>query len=316
MRDDRGRPEWVRPFVFPQLRAIRVSLVTFETFLNALVSGLLTGLVYGLSALGLSVIFGVIRIVNFAHGEIMMMGMYGALVLFRWLGLDPLWSIPFVAAALFAFGYVLQATVINRVAHLPDHMQFLLLAAIAIVIVSGALLVFGPDPQAVDIDYAFDSYAIGSLIVDKPKFLAAIAAVVVAGLLLAFFKYSATGKAIRACADNRLGARVVGLNVEMLYALTFGVGAASLGAAGCIILLLVEAHPYIAPGYTLLAFVIVIIGGLGSLPGALLGGILIGVSEDMAALLLEPSMKTAFSFALLILVLLFRPQGLLGKVER
>ena len=288
----------------------------FWTLANASVGGLLIGLVYGLSALGLSVIFGVIRIVNFAHGEIMVMGMFFALLMFRWLGLDPLLSVPLAAALMFGFGYVLQLVVVSRVSHLPEHMQFLLLAAIAIMIVSALLLVFGPDAQGVEVDYAWDSFAVGELIIDYPKMFAAIAAVIVASLLLAFFKYTATGKAIRACADNRMGAQVVGLNVSRLYALTFGIGAACLGAAGAIILLLFEVHPYLAPGYTLLAFVIVIIGGLGSLFGALVGGILIGVSEALAAVLFQPSMKTAFSFGLLILILLLRPQGLLGKAVR
>ncbi|MDE0385605.1 MAG: branched-chain amino acid ABC transporter permease [Defluviicoccus sp.] len=286
------------------------------TLANAVVSGLLIGLVYGLSALGLSVIFGVIRIVNFAHGEIMVVGMFFALLMFRWLGLDPLLSVPLAAALMFGFGYVLQLIVVSRVSHLPEHMQFLLLAAIAIMIVSALLLVFGPDAQGVQVGYAWDSFAFAELIVDYPKMFAAVAAIVVAALLLAFFKYTATGKAIRACADNRIGAQVVGLNVGRLYALTFGIGAACLGAAGAIILLLFEVHPYLAPGYTLLAFVIVIVGGLGSLFGALVGGILIGVSEALAAVLFQPSMKSAFSFALLILVLLLRPQGLLGKAVR
>ena len=286
----------------------------FWTLANALATGLLTGLVYGLSALGLSVIFGVIRIVNFAHGEIMVMGMFFALIMFRWLGLDPLLSIPLAAAILFVFGYALQSTVISRVAHLPDHMQFLLLAAIAVMIVNGSLLIFGPDPQAINISYSFDSFDIGEdLIIDKSRAYAAIAAVAISGLLLGFFKYSRTGKAIRACADNYLGAQVVGLKVDHLYALTFGIGAACLGAAGCVLLLLIEVHPYLAPGYTLLAFVIVIIGGLGSMTGALVGGILIGMSEALAAIIFQPSMKSAFSFGLLILVLLLRPQGLMGK---
>ena len=286
------------------------------TIANALVSGLLTGLVYGLSALGLSVIFGVIRIVNFAHGEIMVIGMFFALIMFRTFGLDPLLSIPLAAVALFVFGYGLQAIVVTRVAHLPEHMQFLLLAAIGIMIVSACLLAFGPDPQGIDVPYALDSFAVGELIIDKARLYAAVAAVVFASLLLAFFRYTATGKAIRACADNHHGAQVVGLNVGRLYALTFGLGTACLGAAGCVILLLVEVHPYLAPDYTLLAFVIVIIGGLGSLYGALLAGVLIGVSEALAAIVLQPSMKSAFSFALLILVLLLRPRGLLGKAMR
>jgi branched-chain amino acid transport system permease protein len=286
------------------------------TILNALVSGLLTGLVYGLSALGLSVIFGVIRIVNFAHGELLVIGMFLALMLFRWFGLDPLWSVPLGAAALFVVGYALQHFVVRRVSYLPDHMQFLLLAGIAIMIVSACLVIFGPDAQGVQIPYALDSFALGSLIIDKPRLYAALAAVVVASLLLLFFKYSPTGRAIRACADNYVGAKVVGLNVDRLYALTFGIGAACIGAAGCIVLLLVQVHPYLAPAYTLLAFIVVIVGGMGSLFGALFGGILIGVSEEIASVILQPSLKTAFSFGLLIVVLLLRPQGLLGRVVR
>jgi branched-chain amino acid transport system permease protein len=287
--------------------------VPLDTYINVLINGVLTGLVYGLSALGLSVIFGVIRIVNFAHGEMMVIGMFLALVLFRWFGFDPLLSIPVAAVVLFGVGYALQAVVIARVAHLADHMQFLLLAAIAIIIVSACLMIFGPDAQSAQTDYSLDTFAIGDIIIDKVRVYAGIAALAVTGALLMFFRYTATGKAIRACADNYLGALVVGLNVGRLYALTFGIGAACLGAAGCIILLLVDVHPYLAPSYTLLAFVIVIVGGMGSLAGALLGGVLIGASEALAGVLLDPSLKTAFSFALLIVVLLVRPQGLLGK---
>ena len=134
-----------------------------------------------------------------------------------------------------------------------------------------------------------------------------------AAALFAFFKFSLTGKAIRACADNYLGARVVGLNVKKLYALTFGLGSICVAVAGCALVLLVDVTPGLGPAYTLLAFVIVIVGGLGSMPGALLGGILIGVSEALAGLFIAPSAKSMFSFGLLILVLLFRPQGLLGK---
>jgi len=287
-----------------------------EIYLNVAVSGLLTGLIYGLSALGLSVIFGVIRIVNFAHGEMMVVGMFLTLVIFRRLGIDPLLAIPIVAAILFAFGYVLQDWVVRRVAHLPDHMQFLLMAAISVILVSACLMIFGPDAQGARVGYAYDSFQIGPLLVDKVRLYAGFAALVVAGALFAFFRYTATGRAIRACGDNYMGALVVGLNVRRLYALTFGIGTACLGAAGAILLLLIDVHPYLGPPFTLLAFIIVIVGGMGSLPGAMLGGILIGTSEALAGIVLQPSLKTAFSFALLVLVLLFRPQGLLGKAAR
>jgi len=287
-----------------------------DIYLNVAVSGILTGLIYGLSTLGLSVIFGVIRIVNFAHGEIMVVGMFLTLVVFRQLGIDPLLSLPFVAVVLFGFGYLLQDWVVRRVAHLADHMQFLLMAAIAVILVSVCLMLFGPDAQGAQVGYAYDSFRFGPLIVDKVRLYAGIAALVVAGALFAFFRYSATGKAIRACGDNYLGAQVVGLNVRHLFALTFGIGCACLGAAGAILLLLIDVHPYLGPPLTLLAFIIVIVGGMGSLPGAMLGGILIGASEALAGLILQPSLKSAFSFGLLILVLLVRPQGLLGKASQ
>jgi branched-chain amino acid transport system permease protein len=290
--------------------------VPAEIYLNVAVSGILTGLIYGLSALGLSVIFGVIRIVNFAHGEIMVLGMFLTLVIFRHLGIDPLLSLPLVAAILFGFGYVLQDWVVRRVAHLADHMQFLLMAAVAVILVSVCLMLFGPDAQGAQVGYAYDSFRIGPVIVDKVRLYAGLAALVVAGALFAFFRYAGTGKAIRACGDNYLGAQVVGLNVRKLYALTFGIGCACLGAAGAILLLLIDVHPYLGPPLTLLAFIIVIVGGMGSLPGAMLGGVLIGASEALAGLFLQPSLKSAFSFGLLILVLLIRPQGLLGKAAQ
>jgi branched-chain amino acid transport system permease protein len=192
-------------------------------------------------------------------------------------------------------------------------MQFLLLAAVAIMLIAAALLVFGPNAQNVPLDYAFDSFELGPLILDKVRVYAGAAAIAVAAALFVFFRFTPLGKAIRACADNRLGAQVVGLDVKRLYALTFGIGAACVGAAGAIILMMIDVHPYLAVEYTLLSFVIVIVGGLGSLGGALLGGVLIGASEALAGLLLQPSLKSMFSFGLLILVLLLRPQGLMGK---
>jgi branched-chain amino acid transport system permease protein len=264
-------------------------------------------------ALGLSVIFGVIRIVNFAHGEMMALAMYAAFLLNREAGLDPLAALPLVTAALFALGYALQRGLINRYITRPDHEQFLLLLALSIVITASLLMAFGPDARNVPIGYAYDSYELGGLLLDKVRVLAALGAVIGVAGLWAFFRFTLTGKAIRACADNQIGAQVVGLDVKRLYAVTFGLGTACVGAAGCLLLLLIDVQPYIAADYTLLAFIIVILGGLGSMPGALLGGLLVGVSEALAGIVVAPSFKSAFSFGLLILVLLVRPQGLLGR---
>src|SRR2546423_12451995 len=183
---------------------------------NVVLSGVLTGLVYGLMALGLSVIFGVVRVVNFAHGEMMTIAMYAATVLFAALHLDPFLAMVPVAAAFFVFGYLLQAAVINPFITRPEHSQFMLLVAIAIILVNSMLMIFGPDAHNVQVDYQLESYEIGPLLVDKARLMAAGAAVVAASGLFAFFRYSLTGKAIRACADNYLGAKVVGLNVKHL----------------------------------------------------------------------------------------------------
>jgi branched-chain amino acid transport system permease protein len=284
-----------------------------ELIVNVALSGVLTGLIYGLMALGLSVIYGVIRVVNFGHGEMMTVAMYAAVILFARYGLDPLLMLVPIAFGLFLLGYALQATIINPFITRPEHTQFMLLLAVSVIIANGLLMAFGPDARNAMVSYGMDSIGWGPLLVDKVRVYAALAALLVAGALYLFFKLSLTGKAIRACADNYLGARVVGLDVRRLFALTFGIGAACVGAAGCMLVLLVDVSPPLGPAYTLLAFVIVIVGGLGSMVGALLGGVLIGLTEALAGLFFSPSAKSMFSFAILILLLLLRPQGLLGK---
>jgi branched-chain amino acid transport system permease protein len=287
--------------------------VPADIYLNVAVGGVLTGLVYGLMALGLSVIFGVVRVVNFAHGEMMTIAMYIAVTLFSAFHLDPLLMLVPIAAVLFAFGYILQVRLINPFITRPDTSQFLLLIAVAIIIVNLLLIAFGPDARTVQVSYAYDSFQLGPLLVDATKLYAGLAAIVVAIVLFALFQYTWIGIAIRACADNYTGALVVGLDVKHLYALTFGIGAACVGAAGVMLVLIIDVTPALGPAYTLLAFVIVITGGLGSMPGALVGGVLIGLTEALAGLLFSPSAKSMFAFAILVLVLLFRPQGIMGK---
>lgn len=287
--------------------------MTTEVILKIAISGVLTGLVYGLMALGLSVIFGVVRVVNFAHGEMMTIAMYLVIVFFSALGLDPLIMLVPISAVLFALGYLMQRAIINPFINRPEHSQFMLLVAIAIIMVNGLLLIFGPDSQGITTAYSFDSFDLGGIIIDAGKVYAAIAALIVAVALFAFFRLTLTGKAIRACADNYNGALVVGLDVKRLYSLTFGIGAACVGAAGTMLMIVTDVTPAIGPAYTLLAFVIVITGGLGSMPGAIVGGVLIGLTEALGGFFFTPSAKTMFSFAILVLVLLFRPQGIMGR---
>lgn len=285
----------------------------FPTLLNVIVSGLMTGLIYGLMGLGLSVIFGVARLVNFAHGEMMTLAMYASVLLFFTLDINPFIAALPVAVAFFLFGYALQSTVLHPFVTRPEHSQFMLLLAIAVVLTNGLLIIFGPDARSVSLDSMLEPIELGSLLIDRGKFYAALVALGAAAGLFGFFHWTRTGMAIRACADNWLGAKIVGLNVRRLYALTFGLGSACVAVAGCMMTLLVDVTPSAGPAYTLLAFVIVIVGGLGSMSGALAGGVLIGVSEALAGFYVAPSAKTMFSFSLLILVLLFRPRGLLGN---
>lgn len=280
---------------------------------NVLLSGLLTGLVYGLMALGLSVIYGVVRIVNFAHGELMALAMYATVIAFAALKVDPLWMVVPVALGFFGLGYAMQRALINPFMDRPEHSQFMLLLAVALIMVNGLLLAFGPDARNVQVDYALDSYQIGPVLVDKVRVVCAIVALISCALLWALFRFTPFGKAIRACADNLLGARIVGLNVAHLYGLAFGIGCACVGVAGTLLTLLVDVTPASGPAYTLLAFIIVIIGGLGSMPGALAGGVLIGMSEAAAGIVFTPSAKSMASFALLIVVLAFKPQGLFAR---
>ena len=287
--------------------------VDFVNLANVVISGLLTGIVYGLMALGLSVIFGVARIVNFAHGEMMALAMYLSVLLFSTLHLDPFFAVAPVAVVFFIFGYALHSAVIHPFVTRPEHSQFILLLALAIILTNSLLILFGPDARAVSLDYLLEPIEFGPLLIDRGKLYAGLIAFGAAAGLFALFRFTHTGTAIRACADNWLGAKVVGLDVKRLYALAFGLGSACAGIAGCMMIMLVDLTPGLGPAYTLLAFVIVIVGGLGSMTGALVGGVLIGVSEALAGFYVTPSAKGMFSFALLILVLLFRPRGLLGS---
>jgi branched-chain amino acid transport system permease protein len=287
--------------------------MTIAIFVNVIIQGVLTGFVYGLMALGLSVIFGVVRVVNFAHGEFTVVAMYLAYILFVTLGLDPILSLVPIAVLFFVVGYALQSMLINRFVGRSEHEQFILLVGLAIVIVNGLLMIFGPDARPTNLSYSFDSYAIGPIFIDKARVYAASGAIIVSAALFVFFRYTPIGVAIRACADNLVGAAVVGLNIKRLYALTFGLGLACVGAAGALMVPIADASPQLSQSFTLLAFTIVIIGGLGSMTGALLGGIAIGVSEAIAGFVFAPSMKSMFSFALLVVVLVLRPQGLMGR---
>lgn len=288
----------------------------FDLYANVVAGGVLIGLIYALVALGLTIIFGVMKIVNFAHGEMVVIGMYLGYVLWSTFGLAPWAAMPIAAALMFVLGYLLQARYVNRFISRPQHVQFILFIGLAFVITGIHLMIFGPDTRSINSPASFEVVKLGVLRLDQARLQGGITALLLIVALLAFLRFSLTGASIRAAADNQVGAQAIGLRVKHVYAVTAGIGLACAGAAGALIAPIFDVQPTLAQGFTMVAFITVIIGGLGSLMGALVGGILIGVSESLAALLINPAMKSMISYGLLIAMLLIRPEGLFGGRRR
>lgn len=284
-----------------------------EFYANVAAGGLLLGAVYALLATGLNVIFGALRVVNFAHGEMVVIGMYAGYGFWKATAAAPLAAVPLAAATLFVLGYAFQRTIGNRFLDAPAHFQFILYIALALVITGIHAMLFGPDPRGIHTPALFEVYRVAGLRLDAMRTQAAAASLVLIAALWAWLRFTLTGKAIQAAAENQVGGRAIGIRIPQLFALTVGIGCACAGAAGALVAPMFDTHPYLAPEFTLIAFIIVIVGGLASLPGALLGGLLIGLAEALAATVVAPSMKSLFSYALLAAVILLRPQGLLGS---
>jgi branched-chain amino acid transport system permease protein len=282
-------------------------------YLNVIAGGILIGIVYALIALGLTIIFGVMRIVNFAHGEMVVIGMYIGYGIWSVTKFPP-WTIaPAAALVLFVLGYALQRSIVNVFIERPQHAQFILFISFALIITGLHLVLFGPDSRPIEMIESMESYTVGSLRLDVVRSHAALTALaLIAGLIL-FMRQSSFGRSIRAAADNLIGARVIGIRIRNVYAVTAGIGMACAGAAGALVAPIFDTQPFLATDFTLIAFIIVIVGGLGSLTGALLGGVMIGLSEALAALIFSPALKTVFSYALLTIVLIWRPSGLFGE---
>ena len=264
-------------------------------------------------AVGLTLIFGVMRVVNFAHGDMMVWGMYLAFVFATRLGVDPYLSFPVCAAALFLVGMVVQRGLVDPIIAAPHEMQILLMLGVALVLENMALLAFGPEPARVRSPLARLTWDVGPLYVDVAR-LVTFAVAVVLTLALSLFLYrTELGRLIRASADNNYGALVIGADVRRIYAVAFGIGAACVGAAGALVSPILPFQPPTGLSLSVTSFNIVIIGGMGSLVGAFIGGLLVSVAESLGAVFLRPSLKELFSFSLLIVILLFRPAGLFGK---
>lgn len=278
----------------------------------AVLNGLTTGAVYALVALGLTLIYGVLHIINFAHGAALMMALYGVYFLRQTLGIDPYLALPLMVPAMFVVGYLLQRVVIERASHGKDENILLVTLGISIVLENLALLAFRSDTRTIDTAYTLTTLPIAGAMIALPKVVAFGGAVLASLALLWIMGRTDLGRAIRAVAKEKQGARLMGINVEHVYAMSFGIGLACLGAAACFLLPAYYVNPQVGNGFVLVAFTIVVLGGMGSFAGALLGGFLIGVVESLGGLWFGESLGQIGIFLIFIVVLLLRPQGLFG----
>lgn len=290
---------------------------------QAIVTGILIGGVYGLVALGLTLIFGVLDIINFAHGALLTVGMYLSFTMFDRYGLDPYLSILIAVPALFAAGLIIQRLIIHPARNAPPSNQLLLTLGLALFLENLMLVAFSATPRSVRLEYGRGLTQFGPLAIDfpiriwgttitLPKLAAFIFAVLLTIFLYLLLTRTDLGKAIRATAQDKEGARLVGINIDRINMVTFGIGTACVGAAAALVLPFLAVDPLVGNTFNITAFVIVVLGGMGSVPGALLGGLVIGLTQELGVVFAPSSTKLIGVFVVFILVLMLRPQGLLG----
>jgi branched-chain amino acid transport system permease protein len=293
---------------------------------QAMVTGLLIGGVFGLVAMGLTLIFGVLDIINFAHGALLTIGMYVTFVLYDRFGIDPYVAILITVPLLFLLGAIIQRTIIHPARNAPAHNQLLLTLGLALFIENLMLVVFTATPRSIRLEYGRGLTEFGPFAIEFPiriagttitltKLAAFIFALILAALLYLLLQRTTLGKAIRATAQNKEGARLVGISTDRISLVTFGLGVACVGAAAALVLPFLAVDPLIGNAFNITAFVIVVLGGMGSIPGALLGGLIIGLTQELGVVFAPSSTKLLGVFLVFILVLLLRPQGLLGRRE-
>lgn len=278
----------------------------------SVLNGLTTGALYALVALGLTLIYGVLHIINFAHGALLMVGLYAVYYLNSRFGIDPYVALLIVPPGMFALGYALQRGIIGKASHGRDENILLVTLGLAIVIENLALFFFRSDTRIVDTPYSFETVEFLGAFLPLPKVVAFFGALVTAGLFWVLMARTDLGRAIRALAKERKGARLVGIDIDHVFAMSYGLGIACLGVAACLLLPSYYVSPQVGHGFVLIAFTIVVLGGMGSFVGALAGGLIIGVVEALGGLFLGESLGQIGIFLIFILVLIFRPTGLLG----
>jgi branched-chain amino acid transport system permease protein len=279
----------------------------------AVLNGLMTGAVYALVALGLTLIYGVLHIINFAHGALLTAAMFAAFFAYRLLGLDPYLAAVILTPLFFLLGYGLQRFVIGPAAHGEDRNILLVTLGLAVVIENALLYAFRADTRTINLPYAFNVVEVGTAFLAVPRVIAFGVVIAVALGLWLIMQWTDTGKAIRAVAKEKLGAELSGIDVAHIYAVTFGLGTACLAIAACLLLPTYYVNPGAGNAFVLVAFTIVVLGGMGSVAGALIGGLFVGVVESLSGLYLGESLGQIGIFVMFILVLLFRPNGLFGE---
>jgi branched-chain amino acid transport system permease protein len=278
----------------------------------AVLNGLMIGAIYALVALGLTLIYGVLHIINFAHGALLTAAMFAASFAYTLLGLDPYLSVFLLTPLFFVAGYALQRFVIGPAAHGEDRNFLLVTLGLAIVIQNALLYFFRGDTRTINLPYAFDVVELGPAFLAVPRVVALGAVVVVAAALWFIMRWTDTGKAIRAVAKERLGAELCGIDVAHIYAVTFGLGTACVAVAACLLIPTYYVNPTAGEAFVLIAFTIVVLGGMGSIVGALVGGLCVGVIESLSSVFLGESLGQIGIFALFIVMLLARPSGMFG----
>ncbi|MGA8891857.1 MAG: branched-chain amino acid ABC transporter permease [Anaeromyxobacteraceae bacterium] len=282
-------------------------------FLQSLLSGVLIGGAYALIGVGLTIIFGVMRIINFAHGDLVMLGMYASYFLFTLGNVDPFVSVVFVFPALFLFGAILQKTVINRVLNALPQNQILLTIGIGLILSNTMMLLFTSDYRIISTSYSSGSFRVGDISVSTPLLVSFVITAAVTAVLYWFLLKTDTGQAIRATAQDRDAAQLMGVNVKRMSILATGIGAGLAAIAGSLISPTYYIFPQVGQPFTLKAFVIVVLGGMGSVMGATVGGIIIGATESLAGAYISSGLKDLVVYVLFLLILLFKPAGLFGK---
>jgi branched-chain amino acid transport system permease protein len=282
---------------------------------QSLLDGLLLGGVYSLVAVGLSLIFGVMKVINFAHGALMMLGMYCTYWAFSLLHIDPYASILITIPVLFIVGVCFQKFLINPIIDAPEHNQLLLTLGVSLFLENLVVFLWSPDYRVVKTPYEFVYFYFGDLSISLLRFLAFCLAMLVAFVVYLVLTKTDLGKAIRAATEEPRGALLMGINVRRIYWITFGIGAACAGVAGTAVTPFFPVYPTVGGIFVITAFMVVVLGGMGSVVGAFIGGLIIGVADSVGGLFFPGAMKHLISFIIFILILLFRPTGLVGSTK-